>query len=371
MRNATDWNLLARYLAGECTAEEERAVRAWLRADPVRRERLQTIRRIWADSQQPPRPPHDEAEKAEADWARVKAAIRNAERVRSETRAQRPARAPYAARKRARPSLMMRRGTAAAVALALLLAGGLWVAKYGGFSSGGSASETLAWREIVTERGERAKLQLADGTQVTLNVDSRLRLPQAFAPDVRQVQLQGEAFFDVAPDPDRPFVVQAEGATVEVRGTAFGVRSYPEDRRVEVAVAEGAVALRADAPDAPPAELKAGQWGALNAADAAVVTRTVTVGAYLGWTEGRLVFDNAALPDVAARLARWYDLHFELQDASLRSLHLTATLNSTSVRDVMDVIAATLGIAYRIEGSRVILMASPTAPPPAAPGGAA
>ena len=77
---------------------------------------------------------------------------------------------------------------------------------------------------------------------------------------------------------------------------------------------------------------------------------------FVGWTKGRLVFRNATLPEVAARLERWYGLEVKIQDPSLRDLQLTANLRSQALRDVLDIVAASLRIEYRIEEGRVLLI---------------
>jgi ferric-dicitrate binding protein FerR (iron transport regulator) len=197
-----------------------------------------------------------------------------------------------------------------------------------------------------------------------VNVDSRLRLPSPFQVDRRVVQLTGEAYFEVEPDPDRPFIVQTESASVRVRGTAFNVRGYPDEDEVAVAVAEGGVAVQPqhDGDDPTGVELGAGEVGRMGTADTTVQTRVADVTAYTGWTEGRLVFEDAPLQDVARRLERWYDLEVRIRDPSLRSLQLTASLKSRSVENVLDVITASLGIRYRIDHRSVLLGPRETGP---------
>ena len=218
------------------------------------------------------------------------------------------------------------------------------------------------------ERGERANIHLADGTHVTLNVDSRLRMPASFPASSRTVYLEGEAYFDVATDSTRPFIVYANDAIIDVHGTSFNVRSYPEDQRVQVAVVEGAVSLRSQqsAQQAPGARLESGQIGQLRADDARVTTETVTdVAPLIGWMQGRLVFQEAPLTEVTARLERWYNMQFHLADPRLDSLRLTANLKSRSVANVLDVVSASLGIQYHIQDNTVILAdhTGPTAHP--------
>ena len=87
-----------------------------------------------------------------------------------------------------------------------------------------------------------------------------------------------------------------------------------------------------------------------------VVTEESSILPFVGWTKGRLVFRNATLPEVAARLERWYGLEVKIQDPSLRDLQLTANLRSQALGDVLDIVAASLRIEYRIEEGRVLLI---------------
>lgn len=358
MESPITWSLIARYFASETSEEETRAVEEWAAEASSHARLMGELRDIWqASLSSPSSPPID----LDADWERLMGRIEAGEPA-----ADRPSRLPAPDR----PAHANSDGAADAsrmphrripsgwlVALVMLvcaLAGALLVEQWP------ADAPEVTLREVVTRRGERAHLRLADGTQVTLNVDSKLRLPATFADERRHVHLTGEAYFDVAHDADRPFVVQVGHAVVNVHGTAFGVRSYPKDRRVQVAVAEGVVSLRGQQePEARGTVLTPGYLGQIGAEDARVETSEVDVQEYLGWTDGRLVFDDAPLSEVAEQLERWYDLQVVLQHGDLDSLHLTAKLKSKSIRDVLDVITASLGIRYRFTGDTVLLLSDP------------
>lgn len=365
MDSRTTWALLAKYLSGECTDQERATIEAWIREDPSRQQLLDDVRKLWheAASSQDAGADLD----LEAEWNQLKAEMDRVDREQASgrrsgaapqdrpprSRMRRPERTDDASADRS----TVRVGLTVAATMAALL-GLVWI--LGGpdlLPDSMSASEPH--REVVTERGERARIQFADGTTAMLNVDSRLRLPRAFDEE-RIVHLTGEAFFDVQTDSTRPFILKTSDATVHVTGTSFNVRDYPDDEDIEVAVAEGGVVFRshpatASASDAA-LSLTTGDVARLRRTSAEVTKReSADVDAFIAWTRGRLLFEDTPLRQVAGRLERWYNLDFEIRDSEIASLRLTADLKSQSVRNVLDVISATLRIEYRIENGTVYL----------------
>ncbi len=351
MENRPNWPLLARYVAGECSPEEEQRVERWICADPSREQLIEELRSIWEAADAPRRslPQVD----VESGWEEVRAEMDPAPS--NESTDEDPFSSRSASRTERRPSRRRAVGWRVGVVAGLfLLLGGLWLVHS---FWGGRASTDSTTRTVVTEQGERSQIQLADGSSVMLNVDSELRLPSTFNQEKRVVELKGEAYFEVEADTSRPFIVRTEEASVTVRGTAFNVRGYPDDEQVAVAVAEGGVSFRPDPDDRTirSVRLNSGEVGRTAEADTIVETVTTDVTAYIGWTEGRLVFDDTPLPEVARRLERWYNLDVQIRDSALRSLHLTATLKSQSIENVLDVLAASLDIQYDIDREVVVL----------------
>jgi len=351
MKNEPSWALIARYVSGTCSSEEARRVKAWVRADPSREQQVEELRAIWDAAEEPPRTGGESVD-VEAGWQQVRAEMETSIPGETDTASE----PQTASRTRRRPARRRRSGwRAGAMAALLLLVGGLGVVLWNAESE--EAASNSAYRTVVTEPGERSQLQLADGSTVMVNVDSELRLPAPFRSDRRVVQLTGEAYFEVEPDPDRPFIVQTENTSVRVRGTAFNVRGYPDEDEVAVAVAEGGVSVQPQHDGTEPAgvNLASGEVGRTTTADPTVEVRTADVDVHTGWTEGRLVFENTPLPEVARRLERWYDLDVHIRDPALRPLRLTASLKSQSVENVLDVITASLDIRYRIDRDSVFL----------------
>jgi transmembrane sensor len=206
----------------------------------------------------------------------------------------------------------------------------------------------------TTARGERATLHLSDGTLVMLGAASTLRYPADLTGSSRDVYLVGEGYFEVSHDARRPFRVHAGGATAEDLGTEFGVRAYAGDSSVRVVVAEGKVSLGAATSDqAHAAVLTRGELGRLTTGSSTASVQRVDIDAYLGWTKGRLVFDEAPLAEVAAQLGRWYAVELRIADSSIASRRLTATFTNEPLAEVLAALAPALDVHFERRGDTV------------------
>lgn len=218
-------------------------------------------------------------------------------------------------------------------------------------------------RTYATAAGERTALRLSDGSRVVLGPESEFETPARFRRGERAVRLSGSAEFTVERDPERPFIVHAGGAVARVLGTRFVVRAYVEDHRVDVAVAEGRVGVRAkNTPEEPAILLTAGEAARLDARGRARRIRGADTEALLAWGEGRLTFADTPLPDVIQDLERWYGVEIRLGDPALEGRHLTASFAGDPLEAVLEVLDLTLGVRHRTDGRAIILM--PDDPPP-------
>jgi transmembrane sensor len=240
------------------------------------------------------------------------------------------------------------------------------------------AGTTIVWRRIArqpdgslgssaavassqrTGPGERRVIALPDGSQATLGAASELRLGDGFAAGrgggVRDVFLRGEAIFAVRHDPRRSFRVHAGGAVAEDIGTSFGVRAYPGERGVRVAVSEGSVSLRREGSDsAAAAVLRARDVGRLSDTGDAIVAHGQSVERLLAWASGELAFDDAPLAEVLPELERWYDVEIRLGDPGLGARHLTATFHGEGIDEVLRVVSMSLELRVERQGRVVTL----------------
>lgn len=331
------WARLARYLAGESSPWEAAEVERWAAVHPANRELLDELRETWTAAGGAPR------WDADAAFARVRARID----------APRPAPAPT-------PVIPLRRRPAPrraapwlrAAAVVALLAGG--AAAAGGLGLLPADPAPAPERLVATAAGQRARVTLSDGTEVHLAPGSRLRYPAGFGAAERSVALEGEGYFRVARDPDRPFRVHAAGSVTRVLGTRFGVAASPAG--VRVVVEEGRVAFGHGRDGAARGvELTAG-WSARLGADGVLgAPERVDAARALAWREGRLAFEDAPLTEVVPALERWYGVRIRLAVPRADTLRLTADLRGASVRQALEIVGVALALEVRPEGSAVVI----------------
>jgi ferric-dicitrate binding protein FerR (iron transport regulator) len=171
-----------------------------------------------------------------------------------------------------------------------------------------------AYQEIITQTDERQEVLLPDGTKVLLNQSSTLTYNTRFKQ--RNVQLEGEAFFEVAPMPSRPFRITSGEVVTTVLGTAFNVRAYPQEKKVEVAVQEGRVQVEASSEQTTqaPVQLSPGEAVRYDRQAQALEPAEVEIENITVWKSTSLAFEDEAFTDIASRLERYFNVEIELDE---------------------------------------------------------
>lgn len=200
-------------------------------------------------------------------------------------------------------------------------------------------------RVHTTAKGERSNIMLADGTRIILGVNSRLEYTPYVTTGPRDFHLDGEAYFNVVANAQRPLIVHAKNTATRVLGTEFVVRGYPADSSVRVAVASGKVALDGTV-------LSAGDIG-LRLASHTLVTHSPEISTQFAWTHGQIVFEDAPLSVVLHELSRWYDVKFKVADTLLNQRIINTTFTDRTPDEVAAAIAAALQVRYERRGNVV------------------
>lgn len=169
-----------------------------------------------------------------------------------------------------------------------------------------SKGQELIYNTIKVARGQEYNMQLADGTRVWLNADSELKFPVEFVGNNRKVYLKGEAYFDVAKNKNKQFIVNAHGQDVKVYGTEFNVNAYDESL-VKTVLVEGSVSVTMESYGVEE-EMLPGELFMANCKNGSTSKQKVDVYPYIAWKDGNFIFRNERLEDIMQRLERWYQI---------------------------------------------------------------
>ncbi len=183
--------------------------------------------------------------------------------------------------------------------------------------------------QLVIPYGSRSKVILSDNTVVWLNAGSRLIYPSLFRDKTREVTLFGEAFFDVAENREKPFVVKTTSVDVKVLGTQFNISAYPEDNVVQTVLKAGSVSLRRHQAGLFEKEivLKPNQMGAFNKTNNEAKVYEVDAGYYTIWTQGLLSFDQVDLNLIIKKVERYYNLRVDYGNPLAGSVKISGKLD--------------------------------------------
>lgn len=347
MNNEMPWKMLARYLAGELSEDEEQKMTAWIDEHPSREKKVEELRELWEQSRIPTYDldPEESWQRLEADMDRLD---RGAEQVRETFD-------PPSFKNRRidnRTGRQFRRLVMTLAAAAVVFAAGLFTySNYSAYSDSDGQTKELATRQISADYGERAIYTLSDGSRVVLHAGSSLEIPLSFNSGNRELTLEGEAYFEVEHDASSPFIVHSGDTYTRVLGTKFLVSDWSEmvTRGVEVVVSEGKVAFGREGLNAITDEIEKevvltrNQRGRINEQGKPVVTRDADLDWYLGWTTGKLTFDNRPLSEILPKLERWYDIEIQVADDQIAARKLTAEIDYTqSMMEVMKGMALAL-----------------------------
>lgn len=209
----------------------------------------------------------------------------------------------------------------------------------------------------ITESNQQKVLTLSDGTRIRLNEGAKLIVPEKFKAGRREVELRGEAYFEVKSDKERPFSVETAGSVVEVLGTRFNVKADSAADHVQVAVLEGKVALKSgDTDNAASAHLTRNNFGVLRLSDNQITIENVNTENYISWFKNRLKFSGEPLGQVSRQLERLYGVEIVFESNRLKALQLTADMEKVDLKEVVTTISNTFDIRFRMEEDQITWM---------------
>lgn len=366
------WTLLSARLAGEATPEELAELEDYLQENPGMEFRAGIIENIWSVN---PTVAEDYKESAFNKHLQRMSSHFAEPVLQYETEASsEPVEEKRTSRK---PILRVMAWLSAAAAAAVI---GYFTYCYFPFTSDSGSKTATAQNTVSTKRGSKSKIQLPDGTQVWLNADSKITYNENFQDKVREVQLSGEAFFDVVHDESRPFVIHTNVIDVKVLGTAFNVRSYADEKNTETSLIRGSVEITLRNKPDKKIVLKPNDKLIVDnmEANAEISTSSVvrrdsgnrTALLTLGkvsfkesennaletlWVKNKLAFDKETLEEIAMKIERWYDVKVNITDARIKKGEYSAIFEDEDLEQVMEALRMTGNFHYSINKKEVTI----------------
>ncbi|MEP1094670.1 MAG: FecR domain-containing protein [Cyclobacteriaceae bacterium] len=203
----------------------------------------------------------------------------------------------------------------------------------------------------MTQNGEKLTLRLSDGTMVKMNAGSHLEYLEGFSGNVRVVKLTGEAFFEVARDETRPFIVRTEQMTVEALGTSFNVNSYGEDSNHIITLVTGKVGV--STLDKSTYKILVPGQQARVSEDTGIFVSEVDVAEATYWRDDILLFDESDFDTVIVSLERWYGVAFTIEGTVPALDTFSGKFKDENLINILDVMAFTSGFTYSINEKNV------------------
>ncbi|EIM75118.1 anti-sigma factor [Nitritalea halalkaliphila LW7] len=235
---------------------------------------------------------------------------------------------------------------------------------FSGDAAEGSAEEAKplgkAQNHVLTvPYGRRATVKLADGSKVWLNAGSRLVYPSHFEEGQRKVYLSGEAFFEVVADASRPFRVEMEDTAVDVLGTAFNVRAYPDEQRNTTVLVHGSVRLAAKARrgEVESLTLNPSQLAVHQKGETELRVKSVDTAPYLSWKDGYMMYRKTNFTRLSKDLKRYYNVEIQFSEPNLALETISGRLDlRQDIEEVLHFVTAASDLNYKRIGTRKVLI---------------
>lgn len=210
-------------------------------------------------------------------------------------------------------------------------------------------SSPIVMQQVMTNPGSRVHFTLPDQTEVWLNSGSKLEFPINLAKlDQRKVKLSGEGYFKVAHDIKHPFIVETQEMNLKVLGTSFDVSSYADDKQISSTLEEGSISLL-DIQGNEVVRLYPGQKAILDKTSRKLAVNYVETILTTSWKEGKLIFRNTSLPDVAKQLERWFNCNIHVDPQLLKpELFYTATIQNETLGEVLKMIEISTSVKIKL-----------------------
>ena len=276
------------------------------------------------------------------------------------------------------------------VAAIVLISFGLsWLAFYSYYKNTLKASAGML--EVSVEKGSKSKVKLADGTTIWLNSETTIKYPDKFASNQREVYIEGEAFFEVAKDKKRPFIVHTSDMDMVVLGTSFNVKSYPDEGTIETTLIEGSLRIEKERKSgkkqyiylkpnqrvilvkgkgrillgdinktnkktqALPKRNSKTEISVIKRKEKIYLNENIDTNIYVSWKNNRLVFKDERFESLAVKLERWYNVKITIKNEKLKNYKFTGTFENETIEQAISALQLTTPFKYKFDKNKIII----------------
>jgi ferric-dicitrate binding protein FerR (iron transport regulator) len=208
------------------------------------------------------------------------------------------------------------------------------------------------YTENIVPNGQRSQVLLPDGTKIFLNSGTILKYDSYFGKRYRDIDLVGEAYFEVAHKEKMPFRIRTSEIEINVLGTKLNVMAYPDEKLIETTVTEGKVSVK-ELNGNTSLTLNASQKATFHKDSKLLLLNDVNPKPYISWKENLLTFDNENFANVIKKLERWYNVSINVNGKDSLEDRFTLTIKNENLREVLDLISLTTPLEYKIKDNQV------------------
>lgn len=215
-------------------------------------------------------------------------------------------------------------------------------------------TQAIAYITKETTLGQNSIVTLPDGSAVKLNSGSRITFPEKFTDSIREITLEGEAFFDVVKNESKPLIITSNKLTTTVLGTTFNVEAYLNKTDIKVTLATGKVSIDAEGKKAI---LIPSEQAIFNREKLNIVIKKVDIQKYLEWKDGMLRFENSTLTDAVEKLEKWYNVTIEFENRNLSNCTFTGVFKNERLQTILEHLAfVKQNVKYEFVSERKIIL---------------
>lgn len=328
--------LMTRKLSGEGTPEELEELSVLLLANPALQEEADLYTRYWEQQQEP--------------YADTEPALQKVLRVINSDAAPETIAAATPVKRMAGLKTLSR------VAAIFVVAAGLGIGAYQLVGHQDEVATNLVQKQ--NSKGVKSTIVLADGSKIWLNADSKVQYPALFTGTSREIYLNGEAFFDIARNPEKPFIIHLSNGTVRVLGTSFNIKAYDNQAVVETSVATGKVAFIPRLKNNHPADtvFLTPNNKVVYRLDEEKITTAATVSADdKAWTEGKMIFRSNSFEEIAIELERNFGKRILFNDSTVKNYRLTGSFQNNTLVEILDYLSKTKTFSYSLTDEAIVI----------------